>query len=123
MFCSCPEFPVTWETLSCGKRETMTMIEVQEGTEEYAHTIKEFQESLPKRKIKFSIEKVQRIENMTEYCKHVALQEALSVKHKKEPLVRRLFHGSRKGSLQPIAVQGFNRNFAADANGNLVYCM
>ena len=42
------------------------------------------------------------------------------MKHKKEPIVKRLFHGSKQESLELIAVQGFNRNFAADANGTLL---
>ena len=114
------EFPATWETPKTGKRETMTMIEVHEGTQEYTQAVKEFEESLSKRNIKFSVRKVQRIENRTEYSKHMALQEILCFRHKKKPLVKRLFHGSGLESLQLIAVQGFNRNFAADVNGNLV---
>ncbi len=89
------------------------------GTPEYIEAVKEFKESLTKGGVKFSIEKVERIENITEYIQHVALNDSIRVKHKKDPLVKRLFHGSRKENLIPIAVQGFNRNFAADANGTL----
>ncbi len=96
----------------------MTRIEVDSGTPEYIEAVKEFKESLRKVGIKFSIKKVERIQNITEYAKHVALNDSIRVKHKKDPLVKRLFHGSRKESLEPIAAQGFNRNFAADANGN-----
>ena len=87
------------------------------GTPEYIEAVKEFEESLRKEGVKYSIEKVEKIENITEYVKHVALKASIRVKNKKDPLVKRLFHGSRKKSLEPIAVQGFNRNFAADANG------
>ncbi len=95
----------------------MTTIEVESGTPEYVEAVKEFEESLTKGGVKYSIKKVERIENIIEYAKHVALKESIRVKHKKEPLVKRLFHGSRQESLVPIAVRGFNRNFAADANG------
>ena len=96
----------------------MTRIEVDSGTPEYIEAVKEFEESLRKGGVKYSIEKVERIENITEYAKHVALNDSIRVKHKKDPLVKRLFHGSKKDSIVRIAVQGFNRNFAADANGN-----
>ncbi len=94
------------------------MLEVPKGTQEYTDAIKEFEESLTKYKLKFSVEKVERIENRTEYNKHMALLKAIRDKHKKNPPVKRLFHGSKLDSLQSIAFQGFNRNFAADANGN-----
>ncbi len=115
----CADFPPTWETphSTGGKREPMTRIEVDSGTPEYIEAVKEFEESLRKGGVKYSIEKVERIENITEYAKHVALKDSIRVKHKKDPLVKRLFHGSKKDSTVPIAVQGFNRNFAADANG------
>ncbi len=106
--------------MASGKRERMTRIEVDSGTPEYVEAVKEFEESLTKGGVKYSIEKVERIENMIEYAKHVALKDSIKVKHKKEPLVKRLFHGSKQESLEPIAVQGFNRNFAADANGTFL---
>ncbi len=110
--------------MASGKRdqEPMTMIEVYSGTPEYVEAVKEFEESLTKRGVKYSIEKVGRIENMIEYAKHVALKDSIKVKHKKEPLVKRLFHGSKQENLELIAVRGFNRNFAADANGTFLRC-
>ena len=87
------------------------------GTPEYIEAVKEFEESLTKGGVKYSIEKIERIENITEYAKHVALKDCIREKHKKDPLVKRLFYGSKKDSTVPIAVQGFNRNFAADPNG------
>lgn len=96
----------------------MSMIEVQKGTQEYMDAVKEFEDSLTKYKVNCSIEKVERIENKMEYNKHMAMHKAIRDKHKKEPLVKRLFHGSQQDKLQLIAAQGFNRNFAADVNGN-----
>ncbi len=115
----CPDYPHTWETPRSGKKP-LIMLEVQKGTQEYIDAVKEFEESLTKNKIKVSIEKIERIEKKTEYGKHMALQKAIRDKHKKEPEVRRLFHGSKQESLKLIAFQGFNRIFAADANGNNV---
>ena len=97
------------------------MFEVDQGSQEYADAKKEFEESMNKWGYKFSIEKVQRIENRVEYTKHMALNESVKEKYqKKDVLVKRLFHGSRFDSVQLIAVQGFNRNFAADANGKVL---
>lgn len=110
-----PEYPSIWETIRSGKAESM--VEVQKGTQEYTNAVKEFEESLAKHKGNFSIEKVQRIENRIEYGRHTAVYRSIREKHKKEPLVKRLFHGSKQKSLELIAVRGFNRNFAADANG------
>ncbi len=114
--CMYPDYPPTWKTPQGRKKEAMIMPEVQKGTQEYIDAVKEFEVSLTKDKV--SIEKVERIENRNEYGKHLALQKAIRDKHKKEPEVRRLFHGSKQESLELIAVQGFNRIFAANANGN-----
>ncbi len=93
------------------------MLEVDKTTPEYVDAVKEFEESMTSRNVNFSIERVERVESKAEYSKHMALQDAIRVKHKKEPKVRRLFHGSRQDKLHLIAVQGFNRIFAADTNG------
>ncbi len=119
----CSDYPLTWKTSSLsGKTEAMNMVEVPKGTQEYANAVKEFEESLAKLKGNFSTEKVQRIENRIEYGRHLAVYRSIREKHKKEPLVKRLFHGSKQESLELIAVRGFNRNFAADANG-ITSCM
>lgn len=114
------EYPPTWEPdpqQQAGKKEAMLMFEVTSGTPEYSNSVKEFEECLNKHNYKFTIEKVQRIQNRIEYSKHVTLRDSVQEKHHKKALVKRLFHGSKQDSLQLIAVQGFNRNFAADANG------
>ncbi len=117
------EFPPIWVTpLASGKREPMTGIKVDSGTPEYVEAVKEFEESLTKGDVKYSIQRVERIENMIEYAKHVALKDSIKVKYKKDPLVKRLFHGCKQESLVPIAAQGFNRNFAAVENGMLLRC-
>ena len=118
------DFPPTWESLQQNVKkssENMQMFEVDQGSQEYADAVKEFEESMNKWGYKFSIEKVQRIENRVEYTKHMALNESFKEKYqKRDVLVMRLFHGSKFASLQLIAVQGFNRNFAADANGKVL---
>ena len=95
----------------------MLMFDVPPGTQEYCESVKEFEECLNKHNWNFTIEKLQRIQNRIEYSKHVTLRDSVQEKHHKKALVKRLFHGSNKDSLQLIAFQGFNRNFAADANG------
>ena len=64
---------------------------------------------------------LKRVENHTVYIQHRSFLEAITQKypHKDAIVIKRLFHGSRESSIAPIYNQGFNRNFAADANGML----
>lgn len=71
--------------------------------------------------IKFTIVQVQRIQNPNEYAKHCSLRETLRKKYRKQVLEKHLFHGTKKDSVPDIAHQGFNRIFAADANGMLAH--
>ncbi len=50
--------------MASGKREPMTMIKVDSGTPEYVEAVKEFEESLTKGGVKYSIEKIERFERM-----------------------------------------------------------
>ena len=68
-----------------------------------------------------SIVSLKRVENHTVYNLHRIFGEAITQKypHKDAIVIKRLFHGSRESSIAPILNQGFNRNFAANANGML----
>ena len=90
------------------------MFPVVAGTTEYQEAIKEFQDTI---KLQHTIVEVKRIQNRNEYSKYIAFREAVSRKHGPPVNTRRLFHGSKQESLELIAFQGFNRNFAAAANG------
>ena len=92
------------------------MFPVATGTQEYQDAIKEFEDTV-KQHYSVTIVEVKRVQNRNEYAKHIALEQAISRKHGKPVVTKRLFHGSKQESLELIAVQGFNRNFAADANG------
>lgn len=90
------------------------MFPVAAGTQEYQDATKEFEDTL---KQEHTIVEVKRVQNRNEYAKHIALDKAISRKHGKPAVTKRLFHGSKQESLELIAFQGFNRNFAAAANG------
>jgi len=95
------------------------MVDVDPGSTEFAEIVKEFTESLQHYKKEATIEKLQRIENRREYQKHVTYEVTVRAKHGiKQVPIRRLYHGSKYDSLGKIVVQGFNRSFAADSNGN-----
>lgn len=96
----------------------MHMFPVAAGTSEYQDAVKEFEDTI---KRQHTIVEVKRIQNRNEYAKHIAFVDAVTMKHHGSPVDRRrLFHGSKQESLELIAHQGFNRNFAADANGELL---
>ena len=111
--------PDTWEPQpqeAGGKLETMHMFEVASGSAEYQEALKRFHETIGSTTVQ--VVKLERIQNPNEYRKHSTLFEAISQKHHNKKIeVKQLFHGCKEDSVKPIATQGFNRNFAADANG------
>ena len=113
------EYPSTWEDepIKDGKPVTMHMFPVATGTPEYQDAIKEFEDTV---RVPHTIVQVKRIQNRNEYSKYIALRDAIHRKHNKPVATRRLFHGSKQDSLELIAFRGFNRNFAADANGKTI---
>ena len=87
------------------------------GSTEFQDAVKEFELSMTSSGLKYAIVAVKRVQTPNEYQRHCALRQAIQQKHGKKVLERRLFHGTRQESIEAIAVQGFNRIFAADANG------
>ena len=110
------EYPPTWTQPMDGDK-TCHLYEVPEGTDEFTDATKEFCEKMGT--LKFTIVKVQRVQNPNIYACYDALRRTLRRKYSKAVVERRLFHGTKFASIEPITHQGFNRNFAADANGKL----
>ena len=94
------------------------LIDVPASDSEYKDVLQEFNNTIRR---KVSIVSLKRVENHTVYIQHRSFLEAITQKypHKDAIVIKRLFHGSRESSIAPIYNQGFNRNFAADANGML----
>ena len=111
------DYPDTWEdeTLKDGRPLPMEMFDVPSRSPEYQLAIKEFEATI--NYSHYTIECVKRIQNRIEYTKHIAFRDAIEAKHGMKVEQRKLFHGSKLDSLELIATQGFNRNFAASANG------
>lgn len=89
---------------------------VPDNNPEYQAAIKEFQATMGS--ISFTIVKLERIQNPNEFTKHRAFRDTLSRKYSRAVKEKRVFHGTKEDSMVAICHQGFNRNFAADANGN-----
>lgn len=111
------EFPPYWQPqpMEHGQEKPCHMVDVPSHTEEYQSALKEFKETMYR--MEFSILSLERIQNSNEYTKHCAFLDVLKRKYGGQVLLKRLFHGTSASSVQAIAHQGFNRIFAADANG------
>ena len=94
----------------------MHMFEVASGSAEFQEALKRFHDTIGSTTVQ--VVKLERIQNPNEYRRHSTLFETISRKHHNKKIeVKQLFHGCKEDSVKPIATQGFNRNFAADANG------
>lgn len=111
------ELPPHWQPqpLEHGREKLCHFFEVASGTEEYHSAVKEFEETMYG--MEYTIINVERIQNFNEYTKHCSFLDSLKDKYSGQVLLKRLFHGTSANSVQAIAHQGFNRIFAADANG------
>ena len=111
------EFPPHWQPqpMEQGKEKACHLFSVSLNTEECKYAMKEFEETMYG--LQFSIISLERVQNVNEYTKHCAFLDVLKRRHGGEVLLKRLFHGTLTHSIQAIAHQGFNRIFAADANG------
>ena len=114
------EYPKTWQKQpkEGGKPVPCHKFDVPTGSAEYKDAIREFEATI--RNANCTIIKVQRIQNPSEYAKHASFQQILQQKYGKKVEERRLFHGTRMDSIEAISYQGFNRIFAADANGKSI---
>ena len=93
-------------------------IEVAEGTPEYSEATHRFKQTLGSYKV--TIVKVQRVQNPGEYMRYEAIKTswrlATDQGNVKEETV---FHGTKRANIEPISKTGFNRIFAAEANGKV----
>ena len=67
--------------------------------------------------MKVSIIKVQRVQNPGEYMRNQRLKTSWQTTHAMDVTERVLFHGNKRENIDIICATGFNRIFAADANG------
>lgn len=88
------------------------------STAEYSRATKKFEDTCGSQKR--DIVSVKRIQNLGEYARFVTFKSTLerTLGHGKV-VEKEVFHGTKMASINPICSQGFNRNFAADANGML----
>lgn len=96
----------------------MHMFDVPESSSEYQEIVDRFSETTDLSTV--TVISLKRVQNPNEYRRHMAFEEAISRKYshsKKKIDVRKLFHGCSEAVIEPIAVQGFNRNYAATSNG------
>ena len=111
--------PPSWDLQSVedGKPVAMCMLDVAQGSLEYDEALKYFHQRIG---AKVTVVKLQRIQNPNMYNIHEAFLESICKKYPGKKIdVKHLFHGSKEESIRLIATQGFNRNFASDANGIL----
>ena len=93
----------------------MHMFDVPQSSSEHTEALENFHKTINQA---VTIISLQRIQNPGLYRTHAALEETICDKYSKQKVdVRRLFHGTSEASIKAIAAQGFDRIFAADANG------
>ena len=98
------------------------MFDVPQGSLEYDKALEIFSKTTDLSTV--TVVSLKRVQNPNEYRKHVAFLEAIERKYahqRKKVDVRRLFHGCKEDAINFIAVQGFNRNYAATANGEVMH--
>ena len=111
------DLPMEWSVQpldQAGKPLTCAFLDVNEYSQEFKDATQRFTETMGGSK--FTIVRVQRIQNPQEYYRYLGLkatwQSTGRIMHERE-----LFHGTKVESISAICASGFNRNFAADANG------
>ena len=105
-----------------GNPKVCAYVDVMEGTTEYTEATQHFKQTLEKSKDKVTISRVKRIQNPGEYMRYEALKTSWRQTTGADVKEEMLFHGTKKESLDLICQTGFNRIFAAEANGtNKIY--
>lgn len=67
---------------------------------------------------KHDVVSVKRVQNPAEYTRYMSLKTTWDTLHGPRVVKEReLFHGTGVSSVNPICSTGFNRSYAADANG------
>lgn len=113
--------PANWESQPLDADDNpkhMHMFDVPQSSPEHAEALDDFHKTINQ---PVTIVSLQRIQNPGLYRTHAALEETICGKYLKQKVdVRRLFHGTSEASIKDIATQGFDRIFAADANGKYI---
>ena len=119
---SVSDYPHEWSPQpndSRGNPKIVHFVDVPRTDHEYVEATNRFLTTLGGQK--YVIIKVQRIQNPAEYTRYHSLKTSWEAIHGpgvvKEKL---LFHGTQESSVMPICSQGFNRSFAAEANGKII---
>ena len=119
--CLFTDLPTEWEEQpkdKGGRPLICHFVELQKDCPEYKDAIKDFEATMTR--LKYSIEKVERIQNPMQYGSYCQMRDNLTLKYQGTKVPEsRVFHGTKPDSIKSIAHTGFNRNFAADANGKL----
>lgn len=122
MLILCVDPPPEWCQQPCdqhGKKHILHLEPIPESSVEYKKATGRFQDTLGN--LKHSIQSVQRIQNPGEYARYMTLKQTWESMHAQGKVrEREVFHGTKQASIMLICSQGFNRNFAADANGMFV---
>ena len=92
-------------------------IEVAEGTPEYDEATHRFKQTLGSYKV--TIVKVQRVQNPGEYRRYEAIKASWRQNAEGNVKEETVFYGTKKANIEPISKTGFNRIFAAEANGKV----
>ena len=108
-----PEWSLSQPTDQAGKPLTCAFVDVSKSSSEFTKATQRFEETMSGN---FTIIRVQRVQNPQEYYRYLGLkatwQSTGRIMHEKE-----LFHGTKAENIKAVCSSGFNRNFAADANG------
>lgn len=112
------DLPIEWSPQprdDSGNLMICAFVDVNNLSQEYSNATKKFEETMHVN-TKFTIIRVQRVQNPQEYYRYLGLkatwQSAGQIMQEKE-----LFHGTKAESISAICASGFNRIFAAEANG------
>ena len=92
-------------------------IEVAEGTPEYDEATHHFKQTLGLYNV--TIAKVQRVQNPGEYMRYEAIKACWHQTTEGNVKEETVFHGTKRANIEPISKTGFNRIFAAEANGKV----
>ena len=109
-----PDLPSEWSPQPSGT--VLHLENVSSASPEYTQATKRFLETLEGAKC--TIVSVKRIQNPGEYLKYMGLKASFEAIFKKGVIKEKeLFHGTKLESIESICAHGFNRSFAAEANG------
>lgn len=117
---NCAALPSNWTSQpndDNGKPKVCAYIEVAEGTTEYDQATHRFKQTLGSCKV--TIVKVQRVQNPGEYMRYEALKASWRQTTEGNVKEETVFHGTKRANIEPISKTGFNRIFAAEANGKV----